>query len=165
MTIPDGVQPVVVNVGPCRCTGRADTPHPEGDEVYLYPEATITCGLRSNGALAAAGDDPAKLELLLGRVFIEEAIAGWSFLDADGEVPITPATIEHYLPWARGGSLIAERANDLYAEAILAPLVKRSASSSGIGPTGASTSVTRPSRQVRRNSSKSSSPGRSGMPR
>jgi len=165
MTTFDGVQPVAINVGPCRCTGRADTLHPEGDEVYLHPEATMTCGLRANGAIAAAGNDPSKLEALLGRVFIEEGIVGWTFTDADGDVPITPATIEHYLPWGNGGALVSERANDLYSDAILAPLVRRLANSPQRGPTEGSTSPIRPSRQQRRNSSKSSSPGPSETPR
>ena len=126
----------------------------------------MTMGLRANGAVAKADYDPALLEVLLGRVFIEEGITDWTFVDEDGDqLSVTPANIERLLPWGKGGSLVAERANDLYGEAILAPLVKRSLSTSGLGPTNGSTSHTRPSRATRRSSSKSSSRASSGIPR
>jgi hypothetical protein len=152
---------VTVNVGPCRCIGG---PHTSGDEVYLAPEASMTLGLRSNGAIGAAGNDTSRLETLLGRVFVEEGITGWTFLEDDLPVPVTPATIERLLPWGRGGSDVSERANDLYSEAVLAPLVRRSQAMSKPGPTGVLTSVTRPSRRERQNSSKSSSPVPSETP-
>jgi len=161
------MQPVAVNVGPCRCIGGADDPpHPDGDVVYLAPEPSLSLGLAANGAIAAAGDDPARLEVTLGRVFIDMGIVDWTFTDADGDPePITPATIDRLLPWGRGGSAVAERANDLYAEAILRPLLERSQNSSQPGRTNDSTSVIRPSRSVRRSSSKSSSPAPSAIPR
>ena len=166
MTTADGMQPVVVNVGACRCIGGPDTSpiHPDGDEVYLMPEASMSLGLRSNGAIGSAGNDTSRLETLLGRVFIEEGIVGWTFVEGDAPVPVTPANIDRLLPWGRGGSLVSERANELYSEDILSPLVRRSQSTRQPGPTSVLTSVTRPSRAQRRNSSKSSSPGPSEMP-
>ena len=161
MTTADGMQPVVVNVGACRCIGG---PHTSGDEVYLAPEASMTLGLRSNGAIGAAANDAARLETLLGRVFIEEGISGWTFVENGLPVPVTPANIERLLPWGRGGSDVSERANDLYSEAVLAPLVRRSQSTRQPGPTSVLTSVIRPSRVQRRNSSKSSSPVPSETP-
>ena len=133
MTTADGMQPVVVPVGACRCIGG---PHTSGDEVYLAPEASLTRGLRANGALAEAGNDSARLETLLGRVFIEEGVIAWTFTDDDGDpIPVTRANIERLLPWGRGGSDVSERANDLYSEAVLAPLVRRSQAMSKPGPT------------------------------
>ena len=164
MTTADGMQPVVVNVGPCRCIGGADTLHPKGDEVYLAPEASMTLGLRSNGAIAVSEDNPARLEAMLGRVFIEEGITGWTFTEDDKPVLVTPASIERWLPWARGGALVSERANDLYSEAVLSPLRARFLLAQKRGPTSVLTSVTRPSRRQRLNSSKSSSPAPSEMP-
>ena len=164
MTTADGMQPVVVNVGPCRCIGGADTLHPKGDEVYLAPEASMTLGLRSNGAIAVSEDDPARLEAMLGRVFIEEGITGWTFTEDGDPVSVTPASIERWLPWGRGGALVSERANDLYSEAVLSPLQARFLLAQKRGPTSVLTSVTRPSRRQRLNSSKSSSPAPSEMP-
>jgi len=164
MTTADGMQPVVVNVGPCRCIGGADTLHPKGDEVYLAPEASMTLGLRSNGAIAVSEDNPARLEAMLGRVFIEEGITGWTFTEDGDPVTVTPASIERWLPWARGGALVSERANDLYSEAVLSPLRARFLLAQKRGPTSVLTSVTRPSRRQRLNSSKSSSPAPSEMP-
>ena len=163
MTFAGPEQRVTVHVGDCRCSG---SPHASGDEVYLAPEPSLTMGLRANGAIAKADNDAALLELLLGRVFIEEGIVGWTFVDEEGdEYGVTPDNIERLLPWSKGGQLVAEQANDLYGEAILAPLVKRSLSTSGLGPTNGSTSHIRPSRSERRASSKSSSRASSGIPR
>ena len=162
MTTLDGMQPVVVHVGDCRCIG---SPHAQGDEVQLAAEASMTLGLRANGAIAAADNDPALLESLLGRVFIEEGIVGWTFLDVEGEPePVTMANIERLLPWPRGGSAVAERANDLYGEAVLGPLLRRSLTMPQHGPTNGSTSAIRPSRQQRRSSSRSSSRAPSETP-
>lgn len=162
----DAGQRVEVNVRRCPCPG---TPHPNGDIVYLAPEASMTMGLKANGAINKAGGDEVLLELHLGRVFLEEGIVGWTFVEneEDGDrivsvsVPITPDAIERLLPWAKGGSDVAERANELYAGAVIAPLVRRSMSSSGLMPTNGSTSHTRSSRQKRPSSSKSSSPASS----
>jgi hypothetical protein len=166
MTSIDGVQPVVVHVGPCRCIGRADTPvHPDGDEVYLAPEASMTCGLRANGAITASGGDISLLEPLMARIFIDEGIVGWTFVDEDGDpVPVTHGSIERLLPWGHGGSLVSERANDLYSGAILDPLVRRWSATQRPGPTGDSTSAISSSRRPRRSSSKSSSPEPSETP-
>jgi hypothetical protein len=184
MKMDDGMQPVVVNVGACRCIGGPDTPHPDGDEVYLAPEASMTLGLHANGAIAAATsldengeprNDPALMELLLGRVFIEYGIVGWNFM-ADGKpvpfvrdardepMPQTKMDIQRLLPWGRGGSLVGERANDLYAEAVLSPLQRKSPPPPQPGPTGDSTSPSPSSPQRPRSSSKSSSPVPSEMP-
>lgn len=160
----DPAQRVAVHVGECRCAG---TPHaPDGDVVYLASEASMTMGLRSNGAVAKADGDEALLELYLGRVFIEEGITDWTFVDESGDsIPVNPTNIERLLPWGNGGADLAEKANDLYGKTILAPLVKRSLNTSGLGPTNGSTSHTRPSRSTRRSSSKSSSRASSGIPR
>jgi hypothetical protein len=161
MTTGDGSQPVAVDVGACRCDGA---PH-ASDSVYLAPEPSLSLGLAANGAIAAAGEDPARLEITLGRVFIEYGIIGWTFVEDGEPVPVNPASIERLLPWGRGGSAVAEKANDLYAEAILRPLLEKSLTSSRPGRTNGSTSVTRPSRSARRSSSKSSSPAPSATPR
>lgn len=151
--VPDPLAPMVV-IAVCPCPG---SPH-DHDEVYLAPEASMTMGLRANGAVAKAGGDDGLLEEYLGRVLIEEGVVGWTFTDDKGEVlPVNRTTIEKTLPWGKGGAELAERANDLYGKDILTPLVKRSLSTSGLGPTNGSTSPTRPSRSTRRSSSKSSS--------
>ena len=167
MTTTDGMQPVVVHVGPCRCIGRADASpvHPDGDEVYLAPEASMTCGLRANGAITAAGGDVSILEPTMARIFIDEGIVGWTFVDEDGDpIPVTPGSIDRLLPWGRGGAIVSERANDLYSGAILDPLVRRLSATRRPGPTGDSTSVIKPLRPRHPSSSKSSSPEPSETP-
>lgn len=156
----DGGQPVVVDVGECRCSGLPD-PHPH-DEVYLAPEASFDLGMAANGAIAAAGDDAAAFQILVGTAFIEYGIMGWNLSEiVEGReqiVPVNLVNIRRLLPWGRGGRLVAERANELYGDTVITPLVERSLSASLNGLTAGSTSPIRPNRAQRRRSSKSSLP-------
>ena len=164
MTNIDAGQSVAVNVGSCRCPGAPGT-HPDGDVVYLAPEVSLSMGLRANGAIAKAKKDPALLESLLGRVFIEEGIVDWTFIEeVEGKtypVLITPYNIERLLPWGKGGALVAETANKLYWPEIRDPLVRRSSKSSRLGPSNGSTYPKTPSPSTSQRSSRSSSPASS----
>ena len=118
----DPLDDVPVPVGECLCPG---TPHPDGDVVYLLPELSTTAGQAAQGAIAAS-DDEAKLEELLWRIYRDLCITGWNFVDKDGDpVPLTAENKERGLPFAKGGRLVAEKADELYAQDVLAPLQAR----------------------------------------
>lgn len=118
----DPVDDVPVPVGACLCPG---TPHADGDVVYLAPELSTIAGQAAQGAIAAS-EDSARLEELLWRVYRDHCITGWNFLDADGDpVPLTSANRERGLPFTKGGRLVAEKADELYAQDVLAPLRAR----------------------------------------
>jgi hypothetical protein len=103
--------------------------------------------MAAQGAISRAGDDPVVLQEQLAIVWIRHAIVDWTFVDEDGDkVPLTEANIARALPYGKGGRLVAERADDLYAEDILAPLAERLKKLSQGGRSGRSTSRTRPSR-------------------
>ena len=132
--------PVEVVVGPCECPG---TPHPDGDLVYLAPSLSMAGGMAAQGVIAEAAGDVIRLQELLANVWLRHGVVGWNFLDEQGQpVPLTESTLATALPFGKGGRLVAERADDLYAEDILAPLVERVATLSKRGPTTSSRPVT-----------------------
>ena len=118
----DPLDDVPVPIGPCDCPG---TPHGDGDVVFLTPVLSTIAGQAAQGAIAESAD-AAKLEELLWRVYRDHCITGWNFLDRDGDpVPLTPQNKEIGLPFAKGGRLVAEKADDLYAPDVLGPLQAR----------------------------------------
>lgn len=146
---------VTVPIGPCACP-RA---HGSDDEVYLAPALSMAGGMAAQAAIEQvmeAGGDPILLQEYLARIWINHGIVGWNLVDEDGDpLPVNPRTIAERMPYGKGGRLVAERADDLYSEDILAPLKarlkplsRRGSTASGpqpTSPTGASTRK-RPSR-------------------
>lgn len=160
MTATNGEQPVVIPVGACRCSGGPHAPlHPDGDTVSLRPKAGLEMGLAATGALRRSGGRPGDIQAALGAVYLRYGITGWSFTDADGPVPFSPDVLDHWLPWDNGGYEVADKADELYGDTVLAPLLKRSAPSPQ--PTVAPASITpslpsgEPPRTSRKRSSRS----------
>lgn len=144
MSVLDRPSLVPVPLGYCPCEG---SPHPDGDVVYLWPELSMPGGMAAQGAIAESygeeGLDQLRLQEQLARVWIRHGVAEWTFLDdLGGDIPVTPDTVERALPYAKGGRLVADKADDLYAEAVTAPLVERLSVLSKRGPTRASQPAT-----------------------
>jgi hypothetical protein len=135
-------QPVEVNIGECGCP---NAPHPDGDLVYLAPELSMAGGMAAQSAISEGLTDALVLQELLAAVWIRHGVVGWNLVDEGGEpLPTDPATVKAALPYGKGGRLVAERADELYAEDILAPLVQRLKNTSRRGRTADSTSATPP---------------------
>lgn len=140
---------VIVQVGECRCPG---TPHADGDWVELRAEPSIDIGSAVYAAVADVGDDPMALQVAMGRAYLRYGIRSWSFTDVKGErIPITPhksgydELVADLLPFSRGGFEVADRADSLYSEVVLGPLMTRlSLIASRGGQTDGSTSATPP---------------------
>lgn len=140
--------PVAVPLEACYCPG---TPHGDGDVVYLAPALSMAGGMAAQAAAVEGLTDSIRLQELLATIWLRHGVVGWNLLDEDGKaLSLDPATIDRALPYGKGGRLVAEKADDLYAEDILAPLVKWSENISRGGPTVASTSRTRTSSRKRR---------------
>lgn len=129
----------------CRCPG---TPH-HHDEVELADAPTIEMGSAAMAAIRIAGDDEPRIVGLLGGIYLRFGITGWSFTNEDGNpIPVVrsgpdwAATVDRLLPWAEGGSEVAEAADVLYSEQILRPLISRLSMRSQGGQTEGSTSAT-----------------------
>jgi hypothetical protein len=151
MSVLDRPEHVPVPLGFCPCLG---SPHEDGDIVYLYPELSMAGGMAAQGAISeASGDsglDGVRLQELLAEVWIRHGVASWTFLDDNGEaIPVSPSNIAAALPYAKGGRAVADKADDLYAEAVTAPLVERLAALSKRGSTR-TPGQTSPNRATRR---------------
>lgn len=158
MSVLDRPELVPVPLGYCPCHGQ---PHADGDVVHLYPELSMAGGMAAQGAITEAWEGPSldqvRLQELLAVVWIRHGVASWTFLDDMGEpIPVTPDNIAAALPYQKGGRLVADKADDLYAEAVTAPLVERLNALSKRGSTR-SPSPTSPNRATRRSQPKRSS--------
>src|SRR5688572_8979471 len=142
--------PIEVRLGACYCP---HSPH-ETDLVYLAPTLSMAGGMAAQSAMRDGFSDSLKLQELLAEVWIRHGVVGWNLVDEDGaDLPLTPANVAAALPYGKGGRMVAERADDLYAEDILAPLVERFKSTSPRGRTNGSTSTPKPSNPKRRSPS------------
>ena len=159
---------VLVPVGACRCPG---TPHGDGDWVELRPSPTIDIGSAVYAAVANVGDDPVQLQVEMTRAYLRFGIAAWSFTDEHGSpIPIQPRrpefgdVISRLLPFGAGGYDVADRADSLYSEEVLRPLMTRlSRMPSPAGRMAGSTSATPATlRTPAKRSRPSSRPGTAG---
>ena len=142
------MEPVAVSIGVCPCPGK---PHADGDTVYLTPKMTIPMGIAAWHCVRNA-TDAADLEGRLASIYLHFGITGWTFMDRESPdsdpKPIrwdpdkADELLEKYLPLWEGGFTVAQRADELYGEAIFYPLASardQLRKSSQTGPTDAST--------------------------
>lgn len=147
--------PVTVPIGPCECPG---TPH-EQDEVYLRPRLGYQAGADASVAFvecSGIGGDRNALAKLIVPIYVRGGAVGWNLLDADGEpLSFDP---ERILDDWNTAVLVGEKADSLYSEAVVDPLVRMASPSSRATPTKPSTSARkRSSRSNPKPSSRSSS--------
>lgn len=153
-------EPVAVDVGGCRCPG---TPH-ESDIVYLEPEITLPMGMAALIAMRMGEPTVPAMTAAITGAELPLGIRSWTFTDEAGEEePRTRENLERLIPWDNGGMEVAERADALYGERLMAPLLKRLSASAPSGRTGGSTSPIRLSGHRPPKSSRPSSPGVSAM--
>jgi hypothetical protein len=151
---------VPVRVGDCTCP---DSPHPEGDEVYLSPTVSLRLGLASERVLLNAGQVGTEAtEDALIETFVRLGVVGWNLVYVNGKgVPEPrPFSADVVLADWKMARSVAEKANELYAETVLAPLVAAFATPSAPGRTDATTSPdTTPTPMRRKRSSRTTSDG------
>lgn len=147
---------VPVRARDCECPG---TPHTEeGDIVFLLPKPSLALGLQTQVDLAHARDtkgeiDTADLQARWLVTYCRHAAVGWNLTDAAGK-PV-PFDVEALLADYTFAYVVADKADDLYREAILRPLGLRPSGNSRNGQTGDSIS---PTPRSRRKSPAQSSP-------
>lgn len=144
MTLAQRGELVPVRVSECRCEGA---PHPDGDVVYLFPTLTFDGGAAATAALREGVGTP-DLDRVLGRAYLEHQTAGWNVIDDEGKaVPLDRSVL--LSDWNLGRP-VAERADEMYSEDLLRPLVASVSTSSAPGPTIPQTSPRKPSTKARR---------------
>jgi hypothetical protein len=146
--------PVAVRVRDCECPG---TPHgEEGDVVFLAPTLSLEGGLEATADIRVAVHDGKVIAKRWRVTFVRYGAIGWNWLDADGE-PL-PFDVDVILADYSLALPVSEKADELYGESVVRPLVAKPKTTSRHGRTADSTSPTLRSITPRR---KSSSPGTS----
>lgn len=136
----------------CGCPG---SPHPEGDTVTMRPALGFAAGAEALRKIIEADGDVNRIAELVGPVYIREGVIGWNMEDERGPVPLDTDLLLNDYTLAYP---IAERGDDLYSQAVLAPLLTRMSVPSANGQNG--TSI----RQTRRSSARARSPRKSSSP-
>lgn len=127
---------------PCPCP---NTPHPDGDTVELRDKLGLAAGIEIQSAIRAAiGKPDGVIVGLLVEGYVRHGVAAWTFVDKGGApVDVTPENVQTWvLDDFTLASPVAEKADELYEDAVLGPLVRAAANSSPITPTESSTSAT-----------------------
>lgn len=121
-----------VRVRDCACP---DTPHPDGDVVYLLPKLSIAGGIAAEQDMTNAQGDSDKLISLWLQTFLRHGAAGWNLVDANGE-PVPFDIDELMADWALARP-VALRAGELYQASVMAPFQKSPPKPSRTGRTRA----------------------------
>ena len=134
---------VPVRARDCECPGA---PHGEdGDIVYILPKPSLDLGLAwqldmSESADASGAVKAAEVKPRWYRPYARHGAVGWNLLDADG-APV-PFDIGALLADFSLAYPAADKADDLYAEALVRPLADRLSGLSQNGRMNGSTSRT-----------------------
>lgn len=149
----------------CTCPG---TPHDgrdgadDGDIVVMRPFLDFAAGSEALRKIIESDGEVNRVAELVGPVYVREGPESWNVVDERGPVPLDTASILVNYSWSYP---IAEKGDDLYSQAVLAPLLERTNGTSGSTPNGKSTSRTRRSPQARHSRPGSSSQnGMAGTP-
>src|SRR5688572_6057575 len=148
---------------PCLCPPDG-VRHPSGDTVQLREKLDFTAALAArNTIIHAKTNDPgmsiAEVQALLTELYLLSGIESWSVKDEKGKAlePNRTAIREHLLTNIGAAVLVADAADELYAEAVMLPLLEKASTSSPPTPEAPSTSPTTGSSPEPRKPSKRSS--------
>lgn len=132
---------------PCICEG---TPHPEGDSVVLRDRlGFLAVQTARNAVLLARASEPdgisaAAVLAILTEQYVLLGVESWSVVDAKGK-PLAVSTVAlrtRLLEDDEAATIVADAADDLYAERVMLPLLQAASRSSAGTPTKRSTSPT-----------------------
>jgi len=128
---------------PVRVRECPDGTHPDGDHVYILPKLSLECGIAARQDIVAANTLPedereGALVRLWFRTFCKYGAVSWELHDAGGEV--WPFDVNVLLADFDLGFEVADKADDLYRDAVMRPLLERARKTSRSGATDGSTS-------------------------
>ncbi len=133
--VPEASTPSNIVQIPCSCP---HTPH-EYDTVTLASVVPLDLGMAASYIMASATDEAVTLGRL-AVLYLRLGVKGWSLVDDTGNPElVTPDNIARRLPYSQGGYEVAERANELYNETVMRPLLSAREKSLPPSPTDDST--------------------------
>jgi hypothetical protein len=113
----------------CACPG---TPHTDGDTVTFRDQLDFSANARAVGLIFSGEGEPNSTKAW--PVYLHEGPIAWNLLDEDGEPVLLTRDALDALEFADQYE-IADRADDIYRDTVLAPLVRRMNALSKAGPT------------------------------
>ncbi len=156
---------VAVNIGECRCP---DAPHADGDVVYLRPKLGLAAGVAVQQTVIDLADVRSAPEItgLLSEAYLRYGVADWNLVDAAGKpLDLTPDSLrEQVLDDFERATPAADKADELYMQATIGPLLPKAPSSLPTTPISVSTSATnghtpKPRKRSRRSSTTTTQTG------
>lgn len=134
---------IPVRIRDCTCPG---TPHGEGDIVFLAPTLSLEGGLAAESELAeviTAGGEVNEISTAVAKrwllSFVRYGAKSWNLTNGHANEP-KPFDVQAILDDYGIARVVAEKANELYADAVLAPLRAQLPSPLPPGPTAEETS-------------------------
>lgn len=119
MDVPAGTTPVKVRE--CECPGKRH--NGTGDVVYLRTKPNVALGLAVEGDVILAAGRGDMLKRAWAISYIREGVVGWNFLDAQGKP--RPLNVDELLDDLDMGMVVAEKADELYGDRVVNPLLER----------------------------------------
>ena len=120
--------------------------HPDGDSVSLRPKIGLPGGYEARRKIGELRDGATHEEVigLLLDVYVRHGVAAWTFHDDKGEpIEVTRDAIrERILDNLDTALIVADKADELYSESVVVPLVAAASKSSQATPPATSTSPT-----------------------
>ena len=135
----------------CLCPPKpgGEVRHPNGDRIALRDKLDFRSAQTArNEIVMAREEDPAAsigaLMAALTETFLLVGVESWTLVDEKGKkIEVSKPAIRQYLLTNEDAAMaVAEAADELYGEAVTAPLARKAANSSQPTPTAAPTSVT-----------------------
>lgn len=132
------MEPIELRVRDCECPGHAH--NGTGDVVYMRPRASVPLGLAVEADVIAAAGNSQLLRRSWIVSYIREGVVGWNLVDERGKP--RPLDVQELVDDYAVGMVIAEKADELYGDAVVTPLLTRLFEPSEPGSTDDSTSPT-----------------------
>ena len=137
----------------CLCPPNAagEVRHPAGDEIALREHLDFRAALTARNTMVIARREPdatvADVLAALTETYLLVGIESWSLVDAKGKpIEVTKTAIrEHLFSRPDIAMEVGDAADELYFQAVIAPLVARASASSPPTPTAESISAPTPS--------------------
>lgn len=131
-------EPIPVRVRDCACPGH---PHNGvGDVVYMRPTPSMQLGLAVEADIIASASNATLLSRAWALSYVRYGVVGWNFLDAKGKERVLD--VSEILDDWEIGMVVAEKADELYGDRVVNPLLTRLFGQSEPGATDDSTSPT-----------------------
>ncbi len=128
---------IPVRVRDCACP---DTPHEDGDFVFVLPRPSLACGLEAREDVRQSLGSGTLLAERWLVTFVKHGAVAWNWTDEDGD-PL-PFDVSQILGDFDLAEPVAEKCDELYGETVTRPFLESIRKLSQRGRTAGSTSQT-----------------------